>query len=125
MRLVFKICFIWGLIQTICLTVFSHSLSNLFTENIESIDYSSLYLSWVSMTLVGYSLVIIYCAILNALGEASKSFAIILSRSLGLFLMIYFTLDTLSIDNPVILAIAGANLAMGVFVLYLFKVKTS
>tara|TARA_Y100000768_G_C23990205_1_gene691955 strand:+ start:1004 stop:2344 length:1341 start_codon:yes stop_codon:yes gene_type:complete len=125
MRLAFKICFLWGLVQAICLTAFAYPLSNLFTESTESIEYSSLYLNWVSVTLVGYSLVIIYSAILNALGEANKAFVIILSRSLGLFLTIYFILDAFSINSPVILAISGANLVMGAFVLYSFKTKVS
>lgn len=125
MKLGFNICLGWGVIQAVALILGSDLFSRQFTENQESIEYSSLYLQWVSATLAGYSLVIIYCAILNALGKAKRAFIFIFLRSIGLFLLSYFALNALDIENPVIIAIALSNLLMGIYVFILSRSSLS
>ncbi len=114
-KLGFNICLGWGVIQTLTLIPGSNFFSGLFTDNQESIAYSSLYLKWVSLTLAGYSLVIIHSAILNAMGKAKRAFLVIFLRSIGFFLFFYYLLNLLDIQNPVIIAIAISNFVMGVF----------
>lgn len=120
-KLGMQFCLLWGIIQAVTLWVGADFLSGLFTEESESLSFSRDYLQWISLSLFGYSFVIIASAILNAMNRPVGSFTIIFARSLGVFGVAYLGLKSLGFEQAVIGAIFIANIAVGVFSSLLFK----
>lgn len=105
----------WGVIQFLILYFLATNLSSLFSSDQDIISYSSQYISLVSISLGGYSLVILSTSCLNAINKANLSFIIIFLRAIGLFLVTYYSLIMLNFKYPVIYAVIFSNFIAGIF----------
>ncbi len=111
----------WGAVQFISLSLLSEKISELFSDKAAIVEYSSLYLTLVSGSFFGYSLVILAASCLNALNHPVKAFVLTVLRTLLLFGLFYWAFAQLSAPNPLLWAIALGNALSGLLSLWLLN----
>lgn len=112
---------IWGVIQVLFLSLFSETISEVFTDNETAINFSKDYLFIVSMSLFGYAWVILSSSILNAINKAGFSFLSIFLRTIFFFLVFLYFFRVFGIDNFVVWAFFVSNILAGFISIFIAK----
>ena len=113
--------FVWALVQSLGLTFFSNAFGQFFTNNKAALNFSSNYLFIISFSLIGYSLVILSSAVLNALNHPWYSFVSIGLRTIILFLIFVYILKYFGVVNYIIWAFFSANIFAGSISMLIIK----
>jgi putative MATE family efflux protein len=116
----------YALVQILILTIFGRSLSGLFgVDSAETSNYSTDFLYLISFTLWGYSFVMVVSSMMNAINRPLYSFFLILMRTIIIFVPLYYFLNSLDLERPLIYAMGISNIISGLLAYSFFKKRFS
>lgn len=102
-------CVIYGLVLAAGVTVFADTIAGLFTNGSEAREYTAQYLRIVSWSLMGYGVLVITNAAMNARSKAAYSLALSLTRIFAIYVPLAWLLMWMFDYTGILIAAVLAN----------------
>lgn len=114
-----NLCVAWGVFISIPLVIAAPNVAKLFNPDPQVVQVASMYLRLVSISYIGYGVILVSSAVFNALGKPTSSLVLIVSRMLVLYLPLAYLGSWLLGLKGIFLAATFANLVVGVMAFFL------
>lgn len=108
-----KYALCWGVFIATVLWVFAYQIPEFFDKNENVIGYTAKYLHWVPVTYIALGVMIVYNAMLNAIGRPFRATTLILMKAIVFYVPLAWYFQQHMGFAGILLALVMTNIAVG------------